>query len=78
LGKTAAEIVTMLKEAFKDETMGKHKGMSGLIVSKEVKCLLKTNHVLAALPRAEVTKMLGKFAMLSLKIVVGTLTKFLK
>jgi len=38
LGKTAAEMVTMLKEAFKDETMG-------VIVSKEVKCLVKTADV---------------------------------
>jgi hypothetical protein len=38
LEKTAVETVTMLKEAFKDETMG-------VIVSKEVKCLVKNADV---------------------------------
>jgi hypothetical protein len=50
LGKIAFETVTMLKEAVKDKSMSKHKCMSGLIISKEVKRLLKTNHVLYPLP----------------------------
>ena len=50
LVKTAVETVTMLKEAIKDKSMSKHKCMSGFIISKEVKCLLKTNHVLDSLP----------------------------
>jgi len=33
--------------------------------------MLKTNCVVAALPQAELTKMLKKFARLSLQIVVG-------
>jgi len=60
LGKYAVEIVTMLKEAVKDKSMSKHKCMSGLIISKEVKCLLKTNHVVDPLLPAEMTKMLKK------------------
>jgi len=35
--------------------------MSELIISKEVKGLLKTNHVLDPLPQAEMTKTLKKF-----------------
>ena len=56
----------------------KHTCTSGLIVSKEMKCLLKTNRVVAALPRAELTKMLKKRTMLSLRIVPGPLMKYLK
>jgi hypothetical protein len=41
-----------------------------------VKCQLKTNCVVAALPQAELTKMLKKFARLSLQIVIGPLTNF--
>jgi hypothetical protein len=47
LGKTAIETVTMLKEALKDKSVSKHKCIYGLIISKEVKCLLKTNNVVA-------------------------------
>jgi len=50
LGETAAETVTMLKEAVKDKSMSKHKCMSGLIISIEVERLLKTSHVVAPLP----------------------------
>jgi hypothetical protein len=50
LGKTAVETVTMFKEAVKDKSTSKHKCRNGLIISKEVKCLLKTNYVVAALP----------------------------
>jgi len=46
LGKTAVETVTMLKEAVKNKSMIKHNCMGGLIISKEVECLLKTNHVI--------------------------------
>jgi len=78
LGKTAVETVTMLKEAVKDKSLSKHTCMSGLITLKEVKCLLKTNHVVAPLPQAEVIKMLKKFIRLSLQTVVRPLIKFLK
>jgi hypothetical protein len=78
LGKTAVETVTMLKEAVKDKSMSKHKSMSGLIISKEVKCLLKTNHIVVSLPQAEMTKMLEKFIRLSLQTDVTPLMKFLK
>jgi len=69
-GKTAVETVTMLKEAVKDKCMSKHKCMIGVIISKEVKCLLKTNNVVAPLPRVEMTKMLKKFIRLTLQTVV--------
>jgi hypothetical protein len=78
LGKTAVETVTMLKEAVKYKSMSKHKCMSGLITSKEVKCPLKTNNVVDPLPQAAMTKMLKKFIRLSLQTVVGPMTKFLK
>jgi hypothetical protein len=79
LGKTAVETVTMLKEAVKDKSMSKHKCMSGLITLKEVKCLLKTNHVVDPLPQAEMIKMLKKFIrQMSLQTVVRPLIKFLK
>jgi len=52
--------------------------MSGLMVSKDVKCLLKTNRIVAAFPGSELIKILKKFNRLSLHIVVGPLTKFLK
>ena len=68
----------MLKEAVKDKSMSKHKCMSGVIISKEVKCLLKTNHVVDPLPRAETTNMLKKFIRLSLQTVVGPTMKFLQ
>ena len=58
LGKTAVETVTMLKEDAKDKYMSKHKCMSGLIISKEMKCLLKANHIVAPIPRAEMMNML--------------------
>ena len=48
----------MLKEAVTDKPMSKHKCMSGLIISKEVKYLLKTNNVVAPLSRVEMTKIL--------------------
>ena len=63
-GKTVAETVTMLKETCKDEDKVKT-SMSGLIISKEVKCLLKTSYVVAAFPQAELAKMLKKFTRLS-------------
>jgi len=78
LGKTAVETVTMLKEAVKDKSMIKHKCMSGLIISKDVKCLFKTNHVANPLPRAEMMKMLKKFIRLSSQTVLGPMMKFLK
>jgi hypothetical protein len=68
----------MLKEALKEKSMSTHKCMSGLIISKEMKCLLKTTHVVAPIPQAEMMKMLKKFIRLSLQNVVGPLMKFLK
>ena len=76
--KTAAENITMLKEAVKDKSMSKHKCMSGLIISKEVQCLLKTNQIVDPLAQAEMTKMLKKFNRLSLQTVVRPMMKFRK
>jgi hypothetical protein len=56
----------------------KHKCMNGLIISKEMKCLVKTTCILTTLPHSELTKMLKMFARLSLQIIVEPLTKFLK
>jgi predicted aconitase with swiveling domain len=56
----------------------KQKCISGLIISKEVKCVLKTNCIVAAIPQAELTKMMKKLRRLSLQTVVGPLTIFLK
>jgi len=47
---------------------------SGSVVSKEVKCLLKTHRIVASLPQAELTKkMLQKFTKLSLQSVIWTI-----
>ena len=35
----------MLKEAVKDKSVSKHRCMRGLIISKQVKCLLNNNKV---------------------------------
>jgi len=45
----------------------KHKCTSDSSVSKEVKCLLKTNCVVDSLPQAELMKMLKKFTRLFLQ-----------
>jgi hypothetical protein len=50
LEKTAAAAVTMLGEVFKDKAMVKHKCMSGLIISSDLKYLLKTSRIVATVP----------------------------
>ena len=49
LGKTAAKTATMLQEAFKDAAMGKTQVYMWFNHFKQVKFLLKTNHVVDAL-----------------------------
>ena len=64
LGKTAAETVTMLQEAFKKEALdqaGVYEWFS--LGSNMVTCHLKTNRDLGVLQQAERTKTLKKFAM---------------
>jgi hypothetical protein len=61
LGRTAAETVLMLKEAFKNEAMEVYKWFNHF---KKGKCLLKTNCVVATLPQAEMTKILKTFTRL--------------
>jgi hypothetical protein len=77
LGETAAETVTKLKEACKKPWVNL-KCVSGLIISKELKYMLKANRIVAAIPRAELIKMLKKFTRMSLQIDVGPLTNYLK
>jgi hypothetical protein len=51
LGKTAAETVMMLKETFKDEAMGTTQVYKGWFHHfQKMKCLLKTNHIVATPP----------------------------
>jgi hypothetical protein len=78
VGKNAVENVTMLKEAFKDKAVVQHKCTCGSVVSKEVKCLLKTNCVVAVLPRAELTKMLKKFTRPFLQFYLNVLKRLRK
>ena len=58
LGKIAA-VTVMLKKDFKNEATGKTQVYEWLIIAKEVKCQLKTNCNVAALPWAERRKMLN-------------------
>jgi hypothetical protein len=76
--KLQLELSQCLRKLYRIKPRVKRKCMSGLIISKEVKCMLKTNHIVANLPPAELMKTFKKFARLSLQIVVGTSTKFLK
>ena len=63
LGKTAAETVTMLREAFKEEALSR-KGFTNVFLgSNVVTCHLKTSRDLGILQQAEPTKTLKKFAM---------------
>jgi hypothetical protein len=65
------------KTAFKDEAMGKtqvYKWFNGPKRSS----LLQKNHIVAAFPGAELTKILIKVTWLSFQIVVRPLTKYLK
>jgi len=55
LGKTAAETVTMLREAFK-ETLSQQGFTNGFLGSNVVTCHLKTNRDLGVLQQAEPTK----------------------
>jgi hypothetical protein len=50
MGKTAAEVVTMLMEILRVKPWVKHECMSGLIISSELKCLLKTYHNVVMVP----------------------------
>jgi len=75
--KSAAEIVLMLQEAFKEEAL-RIKCTSGIHVSKRVKCHVRTSQDLADLQPAEMMKILKKFATQSMQIVVGPLMNFLR
>jgi hypothetical protein len=62
-GVTAAETVTMLREAFKEEALSHQGFTNGFFGSNVVTCHLKTNCDLGVLQQAEPTKILKKFAM---------------
>jgi len=64
LGKTAAETVTMLREAFKEEeALSQARVYEWFLSSNMVTCHLKTNRDLGVLQQAEPTKTFKKFAM---------------
>jgi hypothetical protein len=75
LGKSAAETVLMLQEAFKEEAL-RFKCMGRIHVSKGVKCYVRTSLDLADLQPAEMVKILKKFATQSMQIVVEPLMRF--
>ena len=63
LGKTAAETVTMLREAFKEEALSQARVYEWVSWFKLVTCHLKTNRDLGVLQQAEPMKTFKKFAM---------------
>ena len=73
LGKSAAETVLMLQEAFKEEALSKTQVYKWYSRFRE--CHVTTNQDLANLQPAEMMKILKKFAM---QIVVGPLMRFLR
>jgi len=62
-GENAAETVTMLREAFKEEALSQQGFTNGFLSSNVVTCHLKTNCDLGVLRQAEPTKTFKKFAM---------------
>jgi len=78
LGKSAAETVLMLQEAFKKEALVRLKCTSGIHVPKGVKYHVRTSQDLADLQPAEMMKFLKKSATYSMQIVVGPLMRFLR
>jgi len=78
LGKSAAETVLMLQEAFKEEALSKTQVYKLYSRFKGVKCHVRTSQDLAELQLAEIMKILKKFAMQSMQIVVGPLMRFLR
>ena len=76
LGKSAAETVLMLQEAFKEEV--RLKCTSGIHVLDGVKCHVSNSQDLAELQPAEMMKVSKKFAIQSMQIVVGPLMRFLR
>ena len=77
LGKSTAENVLKLQEAFMEEVL-RLKCTTGIHVSKGVKCHVRTIQDLADLQSAEMMKILKKFAAQSMQIVVGPLMRFLR
>jgi len=78
LGKSAAETVLMLQKAFEEEALSRLKCTSVIHISKGVKCHVKTSQNLADLQPAEMFKILTKFAIQSMQIIVGSLMRFLR
>jgi hypothetical protein len=65
LGKTAAETVTVLKEAFKDDAMGKAQVYEWFNHFKRGEMSVEDNHIPATLPPARLTKMFVRQAVLA-------------
>jgi len=78
LGKSAAETVLMLQEAFKEEALSRTQVYEWYSRLKLVKCHVRTSQDLANLQLAEIMKILIKFATQSMQIVVGPLMRFLR
>jgi len=77
LGKSAAETVLMLQEAFKEEAL-RLKCTSGIDVSKGMKCHVRTSQDMADLQPAEMMKILKEFATQTMQIVIGPSMRFLR
>jgi len=78
LGKSAAETVLMLQEAFKEEALSKTQVYEWYSHFKGVKCHVRTSQDLADLQPAKMMKTLKKFANQSVQIIVGPLMRFLR
>ena len=77
LGQTAAETVTMLKEAIKDEAMSKTQVYEWFNHLKRDEMFVEDQSHCGHPSTIKTDEMLNKFARLSLQIVSGPLTKFL-
>jgi len=78
LGKSAAETVLMLQEPFKEEALSKTQVYKWYSRFKGGEMSCEASQELADLQPAETMKILKKFTMQSMQIVVGPLMRFLR
>jgi hypothetical protein len=78
LGKTAVEPYTVLKEAFKEEAMGKTQVYQWFNHFKRGEMSVEDQPRCGCPSTSRTDKKLEKFARISLQIIVGPLMKFLK
>jgi len=78
LGKSAAETVSMLQEAFKEEVSSRTQVYEWYSSFKGGESHVRTSQDLADIQLVEVMKILIKFATQSMQIVVGPLMRFLR